>query len=190
MAELCIELWAVTKTDLSGVSHVAVSSSRDQAVSHFMQTVYLFIHAAPDEKFTIVGDDWDAALTGLHLIWESEKATICVASLTRPGSIGSNPGYAPPAMSKRSFVDIADELKAAIAFGSNSLSPNDIERLKHSSAAMVLGRFLAEELLVPDESVDHKKVSLATAKRMWSSMGSVDQYIQMTAVVRSGDNGN
>jgi hypothetical protein len=95
MAELSIELWAVTEVDISGVARTAVSTSRDQAIAHFLQLAYLFAHAAPDQQFKVVGNDYDAALTGLHLIWASEAGPLCVASLTRPGSIGAEPGWAP-----------------------------------------------------------------------------------------------
>lgn len=185
MTDLNIELWAVTNTDLSGVTHVSVTSSRDEAVSHFMQSVYLFLHAAPEQHFVIVGDDYDAVLTGLHLIWKSDDFAISVASLTRPSSIGSNPGYLPFKTSDKSFVDLADEMNAAILQVHGKLESDEIDRLKFSSAAMALGQYLADELLKPDESVEHKKISHAKAKRMWTAMKDVDQYISMMAVVRA-----
>lgn len=184
MADLKIELWAVTETDLSGVTHVSVTSSRDEAVSHFMLSVYLFKHAAPDQNFVVVGDDYDAALTGLHLIWRSEDISISVASVTRPASIGSNPGYIPFETGEKSFVDLADEMNAAAAHVHGKLDPEEIERLKFSSAAMAMERYLAEALIEPDESIEHKKVSQAKAKRMWTAMKGVDQYVSMMAVVR------
>lgn len=184
MTDLKIELWAVTQTDLSGVTHVSVTSSRDEAVSHFMHSVYLFKHAAPDENFVVVGDDYDAALTGLHLIWKSDDVSISVASVTRPASIGSNQGYVPFFTGEKSFFDLADEMNAAIALVHGKLDPEDVERLKFSSAAMAMGRYLAEALIEPDESLEHKKVSQAKAKRMWTGMKDVDQYISMMAVVR------
>ena len=185
MADLTIELWAVTNTDLSGVTHVSVTSSRDEAVSQFMHSVYLFMHAAPDQRFMVVGDDYDAALTGLHLIWKSDDVSISVASVTRPGSIGSNPGYVPFMTTERSFVDLADEMNAAIAQVHGKLEPEEIERLKFSSAAMAMGRYLAEALIETDESIEHKKISQAKTKRMWTAMKDVDQYISMMAVVRA-----
>ena len=184
MADLKIELWAVTKTDLSGVTHVSVTSSRDEAVSHFMHSVYLFMHAAPDQRFVVVGDDYDAALTGLHLIWTSDDVSISVASVTRPASIGSNPGYVPFMTADKPFVDLADEMNAAIAQVHGKLDVREIESLKFSSAAMAMGRYLAEELVEPDDSIEHKKVSQAKAKRMWTDMKDVDQYVSMMAVVR------
>ena len=184
MADLSIELWAVTETDLSGVTHVAVTSSRDEAVSHFMQSVYLFMHAAPEQKFIVVGDDADAALTGLHLIWKGDELDTSLASVTRPASITSKPGYVPFAAGDASFADVAAEINAAIELNHGRLEPHEIRQLAHSSAAMTLFTPLAEELSKLGETVEHKKVSKAKAKRMWAAMRDVDQYISMTVVVQ------
>ena len=57
-------------------------------------------------------------------------------------------------------------IHAAIALEHGKLEPEEIERLKFSSAAMAMGRYLAEALIEPDDSIEHKKVSQAKAKRM------------------------
>ena len=186
MPELNIELWAVTQIDISGVPQLAVTSSRDQAISHFLKMVYLFAHAAPDQKFKVIGDDDDAALTGLHLIWDHEAGALCVASLTRPASIGSEPGWAPLERAKKDFADIAEEIQAALDLTAGKLAPDEVERLSFSSAAMALGRELAAEMLAEERQADIKPVTQARAKKVWTEMAGVRQYIQMMARVRAG----
>ena len=186
MAELSVELWAVTEIDISGVPHIAVSTSRDQAISHFLQLAYLFAHAAPDQTFKVVGDDFDAALTGLHLIWDSEAGPLCVANLTRPGSLGSEPGWAPAERGNKEFSAIAAEIQAALDLAAGDLDPAEVERLGYSSAAMALGGGLAEEMLDHEHPSDAKPVSKTHAKKIWKEMGSVRQYVQMLARVSGG----
>jgi len=187
MPELDIELWAVTEIDISGVPHIAVTSSRDQAISHFFQMTYLFVHAAPEQKFRVIGDDDDAALTGLHLIWDHEAGALCVASLTRPGSIGSQPGWAPVERAKKEFTEIAAEVQAALDLTAGKLAPNEVERLSFSSAAVALGRELAEEMLANERSADIKPVTPARAKKIWAEMAGVRQYVQMMARIVGND---
>lgn len=187
MAELSIDLWAVTEINISGVPQVVVSTSRDQAISHFMEMAYLFAHAAPDQRFKVVGDDDDASLTGLHLIWDNESAPWCVASLTRPGSIGSDPGWAPTERGAKEFTAIAAEIQAALELKAGKLDQAEIERLSFSSAAMALGRPLAVEMLDPEEPSDEPKpVTRARAKKIWDEMKSVRQYIQMLGRITAG----
>jgi hypothetical protein len=107
--------------------------------------------------------------------------SISFASVTRPASISSKPGYVPYETGDASFVDLAKEMNAAIAQNHGRLDPQEIERLKHSAAAMALGAPLAKSLLDSEES--EKKISQAKAKRMWSAMKGVQQYISMTATV-------
>lgn len=185
MADLEIELWAVTHVEISGVAHTAVTTSRDQAISHFFQQVYLFVHAAPDQKFRVIGDDYDAALTGLHLIWELEDGAISVASLTRPASIGSESGWEAVKRSNKEFSEIAAEVQAALDMTAGKLDAEEIERLSFSSAAMALGRDLAEEIL-SGEQEDIKPVTQARAKRIWAEMAGVRQYVRMMARVCGG----
>lgn len=183
MTELNIELWAVTEIDITGVPHIAVTSSRDQAISHFFQMTYLFAHAAPDQKFKVIGDDYDAALTGLHLIWDHEAGALCVASLTRPGSIGSEPGWEPVKRERKEFAEIAEEIQAALDLTAGKLAPDEVERLSFSRASMALGRALAEEMLAEEQSAEIKPVTQARAKKIWAEMAGVRQYVRMMARV-------
>jgi hypothetical protein len=188
MANLSVEMFAVTVVDLSGVSHVAVTTDRDQAISHFMLQAYLFAHAAPDQTFRVVGGDVDAALSGLHLIWDrKDGAAVELASLSIPGSIGASPGWVAPDYAKKSFFEIGSSLDAALRQHEGKLEPAEVERLRNSRAAFALGRPLAEVLISPDDADQAPiKVSQATAKRTWDAMASVDQYVEMLARVTGG----
>lgn len=193
MAEIKVDLWVVTTVDISGVPHVAVTSSRDDAISNFLQITYLFIHAAPNEKFTVVGDDFDAALTGMHLIWEMDGAPLCVASVSRPASIGNQEGYVPEERDKKNFVDLATEIQAAINMMTGRLDKKEIEKLQHSSAVLHLVHSMAETM-IEDERSDRENrveaVSPRKAKKTWSEMAEVRQYLQMTAIVQGCTPGN
>ncbi|WP_162044884.1 hypothetical protein [Undibacterium sp. YM2] len=57
-------------------------------------------------------------------------------------------------------------MSAAIAQVHGKLEPEEIERLKFSSVAIAMGRYFAEAPMETDESMEHKKISQAKAKRM------------------------
>lgn len=142
------ELWVVSQTDMSGVARTVVSTSRSQAIAHFLRCVYLFMHAAPQDKFRVLGDDRDAVLAGLHLIWEREDVSLCVASLTRPGVIGSDPDWSPTNRETGAFSVLAGEIQAAINLHAGKLDPAEVEQLSHSRAASILYGAITEEMIV------------------------------------------
>lgn len=183
---LSADIFVVTVVDISGVPHSVISTSRDEAISYFMSQAYLFAHAAPDQVFRVIGDDFDASLTGLHLIWDAgESGAVAVVSLTRPGSIGSNPGWVAPDHSEKPFTQIGDAIDLALRSNAGSLDASEVRRLQFSRAAMAMRRSLADEMLHTElESEDRPKVTEADAKRVWKEMAAVDQFVQMMAVVR------
>lgn len=183
-----IDLYAITTIDLSGVANVVLATSRDQAISHFMQITYLFAHAASDERFRVVGDDEDASLGGLHLIWETEDNAIEVASLTRPGFVEPQDGWISPKYAQKSFVTIAQALDTALHSAAGTLPPAEVARLRNSRASFALHRPLAGEILSGWAALNLPgQVSPAAAKQAWESMASVKQFVGLTALVGSKD---
>lgn len=187
-AELKAEsgVFAVTTTDFSGVSHTTITRSRDTALASFFEMTYLLVHAAADGRFTVVGDDDDAVLTGLHLILgDGQENSACVLSLTTPGRVVDEPGSISLRKAGQTFTQIASEIQSAIDLHAGKLDEAEVERLKFSEAAFLLGTLLAEEML--NDARDAKSAQPApsetTAKRTWKEMTLVRQSVVMTARV-------
>ncbi|BDB30500.1 hypothetical protein Tamer19_42740 [Cupriavidus sp. TA19] len=178
------ELWIVSVVDLSGVPKSVVSPSRDEATSQFLHLAYLFVHATPDQRLRVVGDDEDAALTGMHLIWDSDDGgAVCLVSLTRAAVVRSAPGWSAAYRQNQTFASIAAEAQAALDATAGHLDPREVDRLSRSSAVFALNRPLAPLLVAGDER-DVPPIELARARSVWEEMKAVDQYIEMKAVVR------
>ena len=175
------DVWSITMTDDSTYPHVTQAIGRDNAIAAFMSQAYMFVHAHKG-TYSVVGEDNDAGLTGLHLIFQPENVddvTICAVSLASPMWIESQDGYKAPAWGDLELVGIAAHLQSAI----DNTKPSQTERnrLKVCEAALNWPRRLAEELL--DGRTSGFEVSPAEGRRIWKEMGQVRQWTCGTARV-------
>ena len=140
------DIWCVTTIDCGGLPTTVLANSRDDAVSHFYHLTYLFLHAAPDMDFMVVGNDDDAALAGLHLLIKTEEGHIPVLSLTKPGQLEKLKGSTIRRHGDRPFVEIAGDLQLVIEDKAGNLSQKDIDGLSRSGPAYALAYSKAEGL--------------------------------------------
>lgn len=183
------EVWTITTTEISGFPHVEIARDRDQAIAAFMSMVYMFVHVHAG-TYTVVGEDNDVALTGLHLIFKPEGVdlTLCVVSLVSPMVIIPQEGYEPPAPMPAEFTDVAAYLQHAL--DGNKPSKAEQERLKQSTVARDWPGGMSLALLeTPRSTYLDGKISPHEARRWWRDMGKVKQWSQGTGrVVALPDN--
>ena len=178
------ERWCVTMNDISGVPGVVIAPSRKVAIEHFMQTVYLFLHAAPDQLFRVIGNDDDAALAGLHLVMNVGEAWVCLAALTRPGEIDPDCDLATEAGNAQSFVASASLIQSAIELTQGSLEVNEVERLSHSVAMLKVYRPLADIFAKEVEEVGETQSQEEKAIKTWDDMASIRHMVSLTATIK------
>ncbi|SRR5581483_3165018 len=180
------ELWVVSLVDFGGLAHSTIAKNRDDAVAAFMSHVYMFVHSFPEAAFRIVGDDDDAALTGLHCLMRLEKEWLCVISVTSPGVIEPQPGSTTFPWGDARFVQIAADIEGAVAKHQSLVSAEERERLRRSTVAVLFPRNGAEALIEAAQENDEPadKVSAHRAAQVWNAMGRVRQFVHVTATVR------
>jgi hypothetical protein len=114
------------------------------------------------------------ALSGLYLLMGDNDRTICVGSLSRPGTLVAQAGWSPEAYGDAEFQTIAAETQAAVRVNSGKLHAADIERARRSLAALLLGRPLAEVMLTGvDKSTSGDDVPDERGEAVWAAMGEV-----------------
>lgn len=179
--------WLVVENDLTGVPHVVASNDRAIAINYFLGVVYLHMHAAPNESFKVVGDDVDAALSGLHLLMQLDDSWVCMAALTQPALIEPQEDYDTLAANAPDFASTAMLIQGAIENNHGKLDQATVEKLSHSLAAMHIYRPLAD--IIASEEADDcvqpaPEVQRTDIENTWRDMGRVKHMISMTAVVQ------
>jgi hypothetical protein len=177
----------VTMTDVSGFPHVTIARDRDNAVSAFLRYVYMFANVHKG-RYTVVGNDHDPALRGLHLLYTpmGDETTICVVSVSCPMEIIPQEPWQTPSYRAFGFSDLATEIQASVE--RNEPNAAEASRLERSVVAWIWPRALADMMMEANQPSEKEwmRIPESRSKELWAEMSSVRQWTQGKARVSAG----
>jgi hypothetical protein len=176
------DLWSITTTDFSGFPTVTLAIGMNNAIATFLQNSFMYVNLLSEAVLRVVGEEDDAALSGLHLIAEGDKNSdpTCLMSLVRPQMVELQEGISPFEMSTPPhFVRLGLDLDATLAYFKGRIKETDRIKCVKSLIAHQLMHPFAKEILKGAKPRQH--VSDEKMNRLWDYMQSVRIWATFTA---------
>lgn len=184
MPELQRDLWSVTTVDISGFPTVTLAYGADDAISAFLHNTFIFVHLLPDANFRVVGEDDDAALSGLHLIemGDGDSTSTCLLSLTKPACIELQEGIKGyQCQGEPEFAKIGSELDATVAYYNGRLKESDRTPFIKSHIAFRFFKPMSQAILEgapPRHHIDVERMNI-----LWRIMKQIRLWINFKAKI-------
>jgi hypothetical protein len=107
-------------------------------------------------------------------------------TMTSPGRIEPQPGSTTFSWGDAQFLQIAQEIEAAVVQHQPVLSAEERKRFGRSAVEVLFRRNGAEVLIEGAREIDRppEQVSAGRAAKVWNAMGRVRQFVSLRAVVR------
>lgn len=172
-------VWVVLQFGRGRRPSIACSTQLDLAIASFMQTAYITAALFPEETFSIVGDDDDAALQGLCLY----IGDVLTAALQPAAGIVRHPRFPSlPGLPAPTFAASAPLLLAALS-KRTKVGKRETEKLLHSQVAYSWLRDPNQRGPSVTEAEARKRVSPAQIDAIWDAMASARVMETMTATI-------